>query len=446
MILMHDAAMESIENRSGASPRPMPAALRRLLVWVLCTLLFALALIAAAPQLHSGSVLKMAKDSLLFRTGDDGSYYMAQADQAARQSPNALYETVFFQRGVRYIYPPTALLLYRIWLLGARAGIHPFWLMNLMLASALWGTLILAGQFFLDIAQMPGATLWSQRDRWLARVLVALLGLTFLPLVKAYCLGQMQTLINLAMVACVFLWMRGKRAAPGLWLGLACLLKPQASLFLLWGLLRRQWSFAASFCAVVAVGTAISVAIFGWHNHVEYLRVLHFLSRRGDAFYANQSWNGLAHHLLRIGNARYAMPTSPYPPYSATIYWSTLASSALLVLAALVVPRWQQATGDLRDVLLFSMATVMASPIAWEHHYGVFFLVFLAWMPVAFRTRRGFAALLAAYLLMASTLAPLFGLMLTRWTFLLSHVYWGGLAIFLWTLTRKQDWAVQPAA
>ena len=155
---------------------------------------------------------------------------------------------------------------------------------------------------------------WSQRDRWLARALVALLGLTFLPLVNAYCLGQMQTLINCALIASAFLWMRDRRVVPGVLVGLTCLLKPQASLFFLWGLLRRQWSFSASLCTVVALGAALSVAVFGWHNHVAYLQVVHFLSRHGDSFAANQSWNGLAHRLLHVGISNYAMPTTLYPP------------------------------------------------------------------------------------------------------------------------------------
>ena len=435
MVTMHDVALEPGEQHPDARREPMPAVLRGLIVWVLCTLLFELALIAIAPRLHSGSVLKLAHSAVKMQiVFDDTSYYMAQADIAARQHPNAIYETVFFQRGVRYIYPPTALLLYRAWQWGAHIGIRPYWLMNGMLVIALWVTLAIAGQFFLDVAQQPGAVPWRLRHQWLARALVALLGLTFLPLVNAYCLGQMQTLINLAMVAGVFLWMRGCRATPGILVGLTCLLKPQASLFLLWALLRKQWSFAASFCAVTAAGLAISIAVFGWHNHVAYLQVVHFLSLRGDSFAANQSWNGLAHRLLHVGISNYAMPTTPYPPYNAVIYWSTLASSAMLVLAALMVPRVQRAAGGTRDFLLFAMATVMASPIAWEHHYGVFFLAFLAWMPAVFRSRSDFVALLTLYLLMASTLAPLHPLLMTRWTFLISHVWISGILLFAATL------------
>ncbi len=409
-----------------------PLLLRRLALFTACVLLFEVGMIAIAPQLHSGSVLKLTKDTLKMHTGDDSWFYMAKADLAMRQSPKALYETVFFRQGVRFIYPPTALLLYRGWGLAARVGVRPFFAMNATLFLALWATLFLAGQFLLELGQTSGEAPWSKRDQWRLRALVALLGLTFLPLVNAYCLGQVQTLLNLALIASVFLWLRGLRVAPGLLLGLTCLLKPQMALFLLWGALRRQWSFAASLAATLLAGLGVSIAVFGWHNNLEYLAVLRYLSRHGDALATNQSLNGLLHRLLHVGYVTTA--AYGYPPYNATIYALTLCASAILILAALYVPLQQGRVGDTRDLLLFAMATTMASPIAWEHHYGVFFLVFLAEMPQMAKNWKTFFLLFWVYLLMTDNWEPLYILIVTRWTFLLSHVFFGGMLIFLWLL------------
>jgi hypothetical protein len=41
--------------------------------------------------------------------------------------------------------------------------------------------------------------------------------------------------------------------------------------------------------------------------------------------------------------------------------------------------------------------------------------------------------------LMTDTWAPFTPLMFTRWSFPISHVYFGGLALFLYTLFRKQS-------
>jgi len=419
------------------APEPMPKApvlLRRLALFTLCVLLFEIGMIAVAPRLHSGSVLKLAKDTLKMQTGDDSWFGMDQADLVMRQVPNSLYETVFFQRGVRFIYPPTALLLYRGWLAAAHVGIRPFSAMNVTLVLAFWATLFLAGQFLLVLVQTQSDAPWSVRDTWSLRVLVALLGLVFLPLVNAYCLGQAQTLLNLALIASVFLWMRGRRVAPGLLIGLTCWIKPQMALFLLWGMLRRQWSFTVSLAIMLLAGGGLSVAVFGWHNSVEYLTVLRYLSWHGDSLATNQSINGLLHRLLHVGY--FTTAAYGYPPYNSTIYVLTVCSSAMFLLAALAVPYLQRRMGGTVDLLLFAMATIMASPIAWEHHYGVFFLVFLTWMPQAAKNWRTFCLLLGMYFLMTDNWAPFSYLIFTRWTFLLSHVFFGGCLLFLWTLLR----------
>lgn len=417
--------------------KPLALLTRRLALFLCLVLLFEGLLIAIAPRFHSGSVLKITKDSLLLRAGNDSSYYMAQGNLAWQQQPNAIYETAFFQRGVRFIYPPTSLLLYRAWQAARWLHLSPFIAMNAMLLLSLLGTMAVAGEFLLRLLptlDAPDSTLSNSnsKERWAVRILVALLILVFLPLINAYRIGQVQTLLNFLIIASVFLWMRGSRVSPAILIGLTCWLKPQMSLFLLWGLLRRQWSFALSLCITLLAGLCLSLAVFGWHNTVEYSHLLTYLSRHGDALASNQSLNGLLHRVMHIGS-----PVTwiyGYPPYNRTIYLATLFSSAAILLLALAIPVLRYSARTTADFLLFAMATVMASPIAWEHHYGVFFLTFLLWIPLACKRWKLFFILLAIYLLMTDTWAPLTSLMFTRWSFLISHVYFGGLALFLWTL------------
>lgn len=410
---------------------------RRLALFLCLVLLFEGLLIAIAPRFHSGSVLKITKNSLLLRAGNDSSYYMAQGNLAWQQQPNAIYETAFFQRGVRFIYPPTSLLLYRAWQAAHWLHLSPFIAMNAMLLLSLLGTMAVAGEFLLRLLptlDVPDSTLpnSNSKERWAVRILVALLILVFLPLINAYRMGQVQTLLNFLIIASVFLWMCGSRVPPAILIGLTCWLKPQMSLFLLWGLLRRQWSFAISLCITLLAGLCLSLAVFGWHNTVEYSHLLTYLSRHGDALASNQSLNGLLHRVMHIGS-----PVTwiyGYPPYNRTIYLATLFSSAAILLLALAIPVLRHSARTTADFLFFAMATVMASPIAWEHHYGVFFLTFLLWIPLACKRWKLFFILLAIYLLMTDTWAPLTPLMFTWWSFLISHVYFGGLALFLWTL------------
>jgi len=413
---------------------PMQPIVRRLALFLGCVLLFELLLIAVNPRLHSGSVLKITKDSLLMYVGQDSIYYMAQGNLAWQQQPQAIYETSFFQRGVRFIYPPTSLLLFRAWQSARVLHLPPFVALKITLLLSLLGTYWLAGEFFLSLLPMDILKSCSRLDRWLVRGLIAALVFTFLPLINAFFLGQVQTLLNFLLIASAFLWLRNRRIAPGILIGLTCWLKPQMALFLLWGALRRQWSFTVSLAAVLLAGVALSLAVFGWHNSVEYLTVLQYLSRHGDALSTNQSMNGLLHRVMHVGS-----PVTwiyGYPPYSRAIYLATLISSAVIVFAALFVPMLREMVSTTQDFLLFAMATVMASPIAWEHHYGVFFVVFLLWMPMAFQRMTVFVPLLGIYLLMTDNWAPFAPLMYTRWTFLISHIYYGGVAIFLWTLCQ----------
>ena len=105
----------------------------------------------------------------------------------------------------------------------------------------------------------------------------------FLPLINAYRVGQVQTLLNLPGDGrLAFLWLRGKRIASAVLIGLTCWLKPQMSLYLLWGLLRKQWSFAISLSDNAARRSLRSrLPSSAGTTRQNILQVLHFLSRRG---------------------------------------------------------------------------------------------------------------------------------------------------------------------
>lgn len=413
--------------------------MRRMVLFLACVLAFEALLIAIVPRLHSGSVFRITKDAVLLHVGDDSWSYMEKGEQVWNQFPQALYETSFFQRDIRFIYPPSSLLLYRAWQSARYLHIAPFTALKITLLLACFFTWLATANFFFRVLP-PHFLLHSTRgQRWLIRLLLAALMMVFLPLVNAFVLGQVQTIINCLIVISVLLWLRDHDTAAGILIGLTCWLKPQMALFLLWGALRRRWNFVVSVAAMLVLGLVLSCAVYGVHNSVEYLAVLQYLGHHGDALATNQSLNGLLHRVMHVGSP--TMWIYGYPPYNAVIYWSTVTFSGLLILAALIIPVVQRIAGGMLDFLLFAMATVMASPIAWEHHYGVYFLAFLLWMPFATRDWRIFAGLLGAYLLMTDNWAPLSLLMYSRWTFLLSHVFFGGLLIYLCTLAcaRRLD-------
>ncbi len=189
---------------------------------------------------------------------------------------------------------------------------------------------------------------------------------------KAYSLGQIQVWINALLAAALLSWMLGRKAVSGVLIGALCLLKPHYGLFVLWAMLRREWRFAAACIAIALAGLAAAAAVFGIANHLDYVRVLSFLSERGEAFYPNHSVNGLLNRLMAMKTPSLILEfeNHKFPAYSRLVYGGTLLSSALILSLALF-RRMRAGAGGSIDFATMALSLTMASPIAWEHHYGV---------------------------------------------------------------------------
>ena len=151
-------------------------------------------------------------------------------------------------------------------------------------------------------------------------------------------------------------------------------------LFLLWGALRREWRFTAGSAAAVAVGLAISIAAYGWANHIDYLNVLWYLPQHGEAFYPNHSFNGLLNRLMSIDNPfafrNLEFIDMNFPPFNPVVYGGTLLTS-LIILGAALLRRGTEGDPDRKfDFCTMALSLTMASPIAWEHHFGLMLPIF----------------------------------------------------------------------
>jgi alpha-1,2-mannosyltransferase len=279
-----------------------------------------------------------------------------------------LYENVFFERHIKFIYPTSSLLIDSL-----AHGIHiplvP--LIRRLVLLSFFLTLVVAGDCFLLVLPeaFPG-----RGQRWLIRLTVASLGLCFYPLLYSTTLGQIGTFLCLLFTCAVWFWMRGQRAVAGLCVAVICIFKPPLALFLLWAMLRKQWTFFWTFAAALVLIEAVSGLLFGWHNELAYLTELRYLSHHGEILFQNMSVNGMLERLLNNGTIGYWTVTSPYPPYNAFIYAATLLSSAIFVLFALIAPIRLKSQGTTSDFLLFGMLATLASPIVWIHHYSIFFV------------------------------------------------------------------------
>ena len=194
------------------------------------------------------------------------------------------------------------------------------------------------------------------------------------------------------------------------------------------------------------LGTAAALVRFGLADHLQYLEVLRTISRSGEAYYPNQSVNGVMNRVL--GNGAPAEFSPEFAPYHPVVYFTTLVSSLLILALALRPWRLRQtAAGGHVGLLLAVVAATMASPVAWQHHYGALLPVFAAAVPDLIRFRplgRLTGPLFAcSYLAAASTIVdpnPLeFKEALARpWVGLVSsHLFFGGLLLFALLLALR---------
>src|SRR5262249_58276933 len=93
-------------------------------------------------------------------------------------------------------------------------------------------------------------------------------------------------------------------------------------------------------------------------------------AEHGKAYYPNQSLNGLLNGLMSVTEPRlYAnlefLPER-FPPFNPWVYGGTMVAAAVILLAALVLPRWREHEGKGRDstidFCIMAAGATLASP------------------------------------------------------------------------------------
>ena len=362
------------------------------------------------PHGHNGTVLDTSRAVLGGQSMIDSWLPMGNALQVWRSPAGQdIYAKVFFAPGDAYQYPPAALFF--AMMLDAKPAPVPTPLETFTLFAALAVVALSTAYVFERMMTLRGFELGSPWQRALRWIFVAALSLTFYPVVRAFELGQAQLWIDALFAAALAAWLARRPALSGVLVGAICLLKPQLSLLLIWGIIRKQWSFAGAIAAFCAVTFGISLIYFGLQNHLSYLKVLSVLSQHGESVYPNQSVNGLLGRLMSLqdpesfNNLKWR---ESLPPYHPLIYWGTMISSILILLPALLWRSDNDLIQRTLDLCTMALSATIASPIAWNHHYGVVFPIFAVALIGAWG-RWGAVALIAASYVVASHFLPFTG-------------------------------------
>jgi alpha-1,2-mannosyltransferase len=297
-----------------------------------------------------------------------------------------------------------------------------------VLAWASWLAVWLVGIVSLALARVL-LLRRAAKLSWVSVLAVMLACLGFFPLIKGYSLGNAQTFLTLGFAVLVFTWSTGREKTSGVLAAGLAMVKPQYVLLLVWMAMRKKWGGVASGLIFAAVMFGISIGVFGWHNNLDYIAVLASLSHKAQSHYANQSMFGTLNRMVFNGEN---LPYHPfvYSPYIPWIYRVTVATSLLLVCAVLFFP-WGRLKGSTADLAAMGIVSVAASPMAWEHHYGIVFPVF-AWVWFSYgcwQERRPWLLGLSFFLI--ANFLDFFNLLWSKpgWNVLQSYLYFGALLL-----------------
>jgi len=380
--------------------------------------------------------------------------YLKKSDQTA-----PVYQKIFFEKKEKFQYPPTSLLITEVLDRIAPPGSYNNWRTYSPQGAARsfsWLAVVCLAlctgiTFRESLARTRGQAAGNPAGPEPAALLLlaVALTLTYHPAVRSYVIGQLQTWIGAIFAVMYWSWFRGRKGLSGTLAALLCLMKPQYGLLFLWGGLRREWRFLVAGGVTLSVGIAVSIALFGLENHLDYLPVLSHIARHGETLHSNQSMNGLLNRLLHNGDAL-TWNFHEFAPFHPAVYAGTMASSAALLFAALRRPRPPEQTDTMADLSLMTLVCTMASPVAWTHHYNVLLPIF-AWMipvlwirPVLGKFSLPIAG--ASYLLLATYLpvekhlaAAPFGLNILQ-----SYVYLAAGVIFIILYRLRPDHSTTP--
>jgi hypothetical protein len=328
----------------------------------------------------------------------------------------------------------------------------PLWLLRRFGMSDAGMLRALAVGSWLAVWGVAGASLamgrWLLRRRgaeltWAAVLAVVLATLGCYPLIKGYSLGNAQTFLSFGFTLLLLLWTIGWERSAGALAALLTAVKPQFILLLVWMLVRKRWGAAWAFAACGAVLLAASVAVFGWQNNLDYVGVLAGLSHKAQSHYANQSMFGTINRMIFNGENLGYTPYV-YTPYIPWVYRVTVMTELALVAAVLIYP-WKWLRGSTADLAAMGIASVAASPMAWEHHYGIVVgIAAWAWFAHACWSKQR-PWMLGTAVFLCCNFLPAFNYLWDKrgWNLLQSYLYFGALLLVGWLmhLARSKEHA-----
>lgn len=353
-------------------------------------------------------------------------------DHLKSSSPDSIYDKIFFGKITKFQYPLSSLLLYIPFRIIAQENIINC--LNFISWISILATVYFVVKIFNKSCLDSGVEVEnsSKKNQIFQSLLLFSLSLIFYPIMRAFGIGQIQVWINALFTISVWCWITNRKRETGFLVGVMCLIKPQYSLIFVWALFRKQWGFVKAFTVTVFIGTSLSFLLFGVKNNLDYLKVLSFISRHGESFHANQSINGILNRLLFNGD-NLGFSHNSFPPFNIWVYTGTILTSLILVFYSLFRRVKTFSKGNTLDFFIICITATIASPVAWEHHYGITLGIYAFLFPPLLKTQNLSKPLL--YLGISYMLSSQYFPIINRLTYntllnlLQSYLFFGGLML-----------------
>ena len=245
-------------------------------------------------------------------------------------------------------YPPTFILLFEplSWL----PPLYAYWIWtacSLLLLAEILRTLLGAES---------GCSVWA---RWSIGFLIAL----FLGVRSHLYWAQVQLLILYLLLTADRYTRTGYDRRAGAILGVACVLKIYPFVMFGYWIFRRQWATVKYALLTVAVGSVMTVVLFGKADALGFVHRFALLERAGGT---------LSVKVMVFNAFNYLLPADVATDALRQICEVLAVSGVLAVAAYSTLVSSPDRMGDERSMGLWLVATVLLTPTAWDHYMVLF--------------------------------------------------------------------------
>lgn len=240
----------------------------------------------------------------------------------------------------------------------------PFGLISYQPAFLLWSiSSLLLGAVSVNLINNY---IHEEFDVQIHKFILLLIFLIFFPTLTTFQLGQISILLFFLLTIAWISIQKNNPKAAGIILGIALSLKIFTGLFIIFFLIRRQWTLLKWYLGTFIMCNLISIFIFGYQEHLKYLSVLNSITWYGASW--NASFMG---YFSRIFGGSENPPIIPIPALTQIL-------SLGFTIITIGIIYWAARPHDDEPNYIFDLSfsltiisMLLISPLGWMYYFVI---------------------------------------------------------------------------